>query len=495
MTPDQYLKGHSYGVSASYGESMLHAGDVNGNIVTTNNYEQQQQSKVFSNLPAEARNQKLLEFARTGQESRLKQILRPEVDLEHRSPVGNTALHEALFNGKSECARHLITHGSNVNSDGENAYTPLNISAEDNDQETVTLLLKNGANIETHDVLGLTPIMKAARGGYQSMVCDLVKRHANVKRVDNYGWTALLYAANNGHHDVVRDLCTYSSDLERKGPDGRTALMRAALEGYANVVALLLRNGANPHVTTHQGWTPMLDAADCGHWPVAQNLLVKRPNLEARGGSEGWIALLRAAYKGHINMVALLLKVGANPQTATRKGWTSLHLAAYREDLAVSEDFLDCQSNLESSVGSERWTALIQAPESGHANVVALLLNARADPNATTQQGWTALMVAAWKGSISVVEELLRNKSGVNYPDRMGRTALMWAAQKGNYDVAQKLLDNGADAVMEDIDGRRADETAFHSGKAELAEMLREIVEKTKLDKVSYRLELTEFNE
>lgn len=493
MTPHQEPQGHIYGVNASYGQSMLHAGDVHGNITTTNNYEKEL-GGIFSKLTAGERQRKLLEIARTGQEIRLRFMLRLDIDLEYKSPVGNTALHEALLHTKPECARLLITHGADVNSCGEKGYTPLILSAEDNDQETTELLLKNGAVVESYDYQGLSPLMKASRGGHQTIVHNLVEKGANVKTVDMYGWTALLYAANNGHQDVVRDLCKYGSDLEARGPDGRTALMRAALEGHADVVALLLEVGANPHVNTYQGWTPLLDAADRGHFYVAQRLLPRRIDLEAMGGSTKWTALLRAACRGHTDMVTLLLIRGANPQAATSGGWTSLHFASKRADLAVSEDLLECQSNL-SSDNSEEWQAVVQVPDSDAFNVVALLLRSGANPQAKTQGGLTALMLAASNGLIGVVQELLRHRPGIDDTDRHGQTALMYAALNGRNDVAQKLLVNGANPAMKNIAGQRPEQIAFEAGHEALAGMLQEAAKSTKAEKVSYRLERLNVNQ
>jgi uncharacterized protein len=59
-------------------------------------------------------------------------------------------------------------------------------------------------------------------------------------------------------------------------------------------------------------------------------------------------------------------------------------------------------------------TALIQASQNGHLEVVRALLAANADVNAKLADGFTALMIASEKGHLDVVRALLAANADVN---------------------------------------------------------------------------------
>ena len=78
-------------------------------------------------------------------------------------------------------------------------------------------------------------------------------------------------------------------------------------------------------------------------------------------------------------------------------------------------------------------TALMEAADEGHVEVVRLLLESGADIN--TQEdygnGATALMEAAGNGHVEVVRLLLENGADTNTQNNSGRTVLMYAAWGG----------------------------------------------------------------
>uniref|UniRef100_A0A1I8JSC5 Acyl carrier protein n=1 Tax=Macrostomum lignano TaxID=282301 RepID=A0A1I8JSC5_9PLAT len=79
--------------------------------------------------------------------------------------------------------------------------------------------------------------------------------------------------------------------------------------------------------------------------------------LLAAADSDGYRALHRAAYNGHVGICRHLLMCGADVSAGSGQGWTALHSAAFWNQTAV----------------------------------VALLLRAGADPNAATESGQTPL--------------------------------------------------------------------------------------------------------
>ena len=94
-----------------------------------------------------------------------------------------------------------------------------------------------------------------------------------------------------------------------------------------NVVAALALGG-RVTARNHQGFTPLLAAAQHGHTEICGLLLANGSNVNDRD-TQGFTPLLSAAHHGHIDICGLLLAHGSNvnevdPDTKH----TALHYAA-----------------------------------------------------------------------------------------------------------------------------------------------------------------------
>lgn len=118
-------------------------------------------------------------------------------------------------------------------------------------------------------------------------------------------------------------------------------------------------------------------------------------------------SLSEAVMRGHINVVKLLLKYGADVNATSRYGWTALmSAAAYNIGTKIAEVLL--QNNADVNAKDNRgWTALMVAASNGHTETAELLIKYGADVNAKDNDGWTALMMAARNG-YTAISNLLR---------------------------------------------------------------------------------------
>lgn len=87
-------------------------------------------------------------------------------------------------------------------------------------------------------------------------------------------------------------------------------------------------------------------------------------------------------------------------------------------------------------------TALMYATESGHKDMVELLLDKGADPHIITWNDKTALRAAVTQGHTELIKLLLNTPS--TFRERSMSAALVEAAQKGDKESVHVLLDNGA---------------------------------------------------
>ncbi len=307
------------------------------------------------------------------------------------------------WNKNLDRIRTLIDQGADVNAKNKYGDTSLIIAARMGSNETVKVLLEKGADVHI--------------------------RSTNTTNVVNSinSWTPLICAVQRNHNnnaepirqniDIINALLAKGADLEARTNDGRTALFLSVSDGNTVIAQYLMDKGADVNVklaTTdgYDGYTPLLYAAqyDRGRNPVMLSLLAKGADVNVRGKSNGYTAVIYAAWKGNMEILTALLERGANVNARTRDGETALMYAAgngkgypdvVRALLAKGADVNA------AAQGDNGKTALIAAANNGNTEIVKMLLDKGANPNAKmTRGGDTALKVAKKNGHTAVVDLL-----------------------------------------------------------------------------------------
>ncbi|XP_076643684.1 protein fem-1 homolog CG6966 isoform X2 [Halictus rubicundus] len=168
---------------------------------------------------------------------------------------------------------------------------------------------------------------------------------------------------------------------------------------------------------TH-GATPLVMACRNGHYDVAEYLIEKcGANIEQSGSVvfdgdtiTGASPLWCASAAGHLALVKLLVKKGAQVNTPTLTRSTPLRAACF----------------------------------DGYFDIVKLLVNHGADIEIANAHGHTCLMIACFKGHISIVRYLLALKADVNRKSAKGNTALHDGAESGSLEIVKMLIKYGA---------------------------------------------------
>ena len=57
---------------------------------------------------------------------------------------------------------------------------------------------------------------------------------------------------------------------------GTTAIYLASQNGHSSVVSTLLNSGADPNITTNDGWTPLMISSTKEHYNVVEELLTPK---------------------------------------------------------------------------------------------------------------------------------------------------------------------------------------------------------------------------
>jgi ankyrin repeat protein len=298
------------------------------------------------------------------------------VDIRYKN--GQTVLHEAAAKGNREIEAiaksnreivvALIEAGAPVNAVDDNGNTPLDDAVLHGQADAVAALLAHGAGIEhVHSADGRGPLHEAAIKGYARLAQPLYDAGAKLTQRDRSGQTpldlALAYkngpmvsvllrlgvskdtaaisaeametATLRGRTEIVRLLIDNGFDVNRPTAAGSTYLNDASLKGQSKIVALLLARGARIEAWSEDGEGPLHEAALGGSAEVTTLLLDHGAAIDAPDRESGATPLMIAASLGRTNVVAVLLRRGANPALRDHAGHTALDRALKAENSEV----------------------------------------------------------------------------------------------------------------------------------------------------------------
>lgn len=210
---------------------------------------------------------------------------------------------------------------------------------------------------------------------------------------------------------AVLALLAKKADPNGRLADGATALSWAAHWNDVGSADALLKAGADPNASDDLGVTALALACQNGSAAMAERLIAggADPNRSKRTGET---PLMTAAFTGNVVLVRLLLKHGADVNRAAT---------------------------------DSKQTALMWAIAERHTEVVAALLDAKADVHARTTGGFSPLLFAARAGDLESARRLLDAGANPNDKARDNSSVLVVAVASGREDVADLLLSRGAD--------------------------------------------------
>ena len=362
---------------------------------------------------------------------------------------GTTPLFAAALGGHCEVVSLLLDAGDNVNSQcNRSSTTALHAASWSNHAETVSLLLSHGANPNAAMYGGFPPLYSAAQAGHAAIISILLAASASPTQPARNGYTPLHAAAQTGHVSAIQTLLEESQDLDVNvtSHHNTTALFLAASRGHASAVSCLLTHNADPTIGNQRGATPLHIAAQNNHPSVVSLLLTSSLSIDVDCTTRSHhTSLYLAVEKDHPAMVDLLLSHGADPNVASKKGWTPLHVAVCQSpNEAIISSLLSHDADLD--VFNKRgMTPLHMVSQSGHSSIASLLLEAGASTSVRNKRGVTPLFLAAQRGNIDCLDALIRAGADVNADRDCGDTdsPLYIAVQAGHTQVVARLQEAG----------------------------------------------------
>lgn len=263
------------------------------------------------------------------------------------TPGGMTPLHYAARHNHVDVAKLLLDAGANLNAKEANGIWPLLMAISNNNMPMARYLLdykKQDSLLNDQDWYGRSPIWEAVN------VRNLYVHNAQfVNYVDREPVLELIKALLAAGVDVnVRTketppfrhhLLEITGSLEWVDFTGQTPFLTAALAGDLTVMNLLLEHGADPHIPTYEGTTPLMAAAGV-NWVVAQTWTESPEQLLAavklcaelgmdvnHANSMGLTALHGAANRGSDDIIRFLVAEGADLTATDNENRTPLDWA------------------------------------------------------------------------------------------------------------------------------------------------------------------------
>ena len=245
--------------------------------------------------------------------------------------------------------------------------------------------------------------------------------------------SSLLRAVAENRLNLLSFLLSINTNPDAVGVEGQTALMTASYCNLGKAAILLLQANADPNAQRRDGMTALNIASQKGHLEVVKVILKANaskgdtsqkqrtelvlnaktivPSLRTSGDDE--TPLYIACESGNADAVALLLKIGANPNYQTRDGTTPLCIASQNGYTTTIALLLEANANpdLQRNDGE---SPLHIASKKGFSNIIALLLKANANPNLQANNGAAPIHIACMNHNIGVIVLLLEANANPN---------------------------------------------------------------------------------
>lgn len=192
-----------------------------------------------------------------------------------------------------------------------------------------------------------------------------------------------------------------ASAADSTAGDGADRLWEAVERSDVDALRDLLRQGVAADSWDRKfAVTPLMRAAEKGALPIVELLLAAGATVAAADGWGG-STLHYAVTGGHVGVVKALLKAGAPVESRAKFGFTPLSAAVAQDKLEIARLLIEAGAAVDPQLPN-RATPLMVAAREGRLELVRLLAVSGADISACNGDGETALSLAREQGHEAV---------------------------------------------------------------------------------------------
>ncbi len=375
-----------------------------------------------------------------------------------------------------EAVRFLLDNGADLHTHCTPQYEALFVALKENASlPMLETLINGGANIVATDEDGNTPlIIAAAYHTNPDVITSLFEFGLKSDTKNKFGYDALTMAAYHNNLPIVRTIADNLINLNARDAEGRTPLMAAAIRGNDMIMQYLIRQGADFNAADNNGITVLDYYNKRGYLqtlsfkPMPFSTLAEQLNQEYNFIAENHLKyntmLQQGIYQQNADeLVAEAIANNADIDKPNTNGCTTFLNAVHANaPLSVLDKLLNAKADINATCQNGK-NALMDTLAMPETTLPALqktekarfLINRGININAQDDNGDTPLIYAAqYNAPSGLLKALLNADARINTANKTGETALLTAVKQripaANLDI---LLSQGADVNKADNSG------------------------------------------
>jgi ankyrin repeat protein len=286
-----------------------------------------------------------------------------------------------LSSGSLRLISGLIDHGADVHRKDDNGRSLISLAVKSGNIGVIKLLIISGCKIEINN-----RVLHDAAEINRSDIMEVLhaKFAINVNSVDEQGTNPVHIAATRNYPDVIKFCVSIGGDTDILDGNGSSPLHLASEKGHLEAVECLLNHSTfGKYQLNKQGKTSFTIAAENNHAHLYDILQLGDVMLRAarvddsrgirtcltdggnvnvnRKDQYGWTPLHRAAFKGRVESVKVLISGGAEIDALDYDGVTPLHCCVEAGHVQVALLLIAHGANVKSIKGVIPWN--LNCPE------------------------------------------------------------------------------------------------------------------------------------
>lgn len=218
---------------------------------------------------------------------------------------GNTALEIAVMANQYEYVEALLLNNANPNIASNSSANPLYHAVYMGNIQIAELLIKYGADVNTVYADNNTLLLISIAMCNFDIANMLIAKEIDVNKSNQNNWTPIIYAAYLGNKELCENLINNNADINYVLPNGQNALHFAVRSNDLDCVRLFISKGIDIDAKVDSHLTSLMEAAKCGYYSIAEELLLSGANSKIRN-KNGCTASQVADLEGHYELAKFI---------------------------------------------------------------------------------------------------------------------------------------------------------------------------------------------